>query len=80
MPITFDLATTGGRGPMHLCRDLIEAGTNPSALVAFVRGTTPVFAPTPARWWAERRVREADQSGPIRITRDPFYKLPANPS
>lgn len=66
MTITIDLATSG-RGPHDLCRDLIKEGTDPEALIEFTRGKTPVFRPTPVGWWAARRVREADSSGPMRF-------------
>lgn len=67
MTISINLAETLGRGPTVICRDLIKAGTDPEELVKFTRGTTPVFAATPAQWWAARRVREADGKGPMRL-------------
>ena len=67
MTLSIDLAGTPGRGPTILCRDLIKEGTDPEELIAFSRGSTPVFAATPVQWWASRRVREADRNGPMRL-------------
>ena len=67
MNIQINLAGTPGRGPCALCRELIEAGSDPEEHVEFSRGTTPVFAATPIKWWAGRRVREADAGGPMRF-------------
>ncbi len=66
MTIKVDLATNVG-GPIALCRDLIKTGTDPETLIEFIRGTTPVFKPTPISWWGARRVREADDGGPLRF-------------
>ena len=67
MTISINLAETLGRGPTVICRQLIEAGTDPSENIEFTRGSTPVFAATPVQWWASRRVREADGKGPMRL-------------
>lgn len=67
MTILHDLAGSPGRGPTVLCRALIAAGADPEEHIEFTRGTTQVFAATPIRWWAARRVREADAGGPIRF-------------
>ncbi len=67
MTMTIDLALTKGRGTCDLCRDLIAQGTDPETLIQFTRGSTPVFAATPIKWWVARRVREADDGGPMRF-------------
>lgn len=67
MTILHDLTGSPGRGPTVLCRELIEAGVGPEEHIEFTRGTTPVFAATPIKWWAARRVREADAGGPMRF-------------
>lgn len=72
MAITHDLATTGTKSCTVICRELVKAGADPETLIEFVRrsarGATPVFASKPLQWWSERRVREADNSGPMRFT------------
>jgi len=66
---TIDLATTNGKGPTLICSKMIREGTDPDTQVEFVRGTTPVFAPRSVGSWAAYRVREADDSGPIRFVK-----------
>jgi hypothetical protein len=76
--ITHDLSTTGTKSCCVIARDLIKAGEDPETLLEFIRrspdGTTPVFLPMPLRWWSERRVREADNNGPMRFER--YYAAP----
>lgn len=67
MTIKHDLAGSTGRGPTVLCRELIAAGADPEEHIEFYRRTIPVFAAAPIKWWAVRRVREADAGGPIRF-------------
>lgn len=65
--ITHDLNTTGTKSCTVICRELVKAGADPETTIEFVRASTPVFASRPVRWWAERRVREADSNGPMRF-------------
>lgn len=64
-----DLAKTGTKSCCVIARAMIKAGADPEEHVEFIRGKTPVFAPRPLKWWAERQVREADQNGPMRIVK-----------
>ncbi len=67
--ITHDLANTGTKSCCLIARQMIAAGADPERDIEFTRGQTPVFDPRPLRWWADRRVREADQNGPMRFER-----------
>lgn len=65
--ITHDLANTGTKSCCVIAREMIKAGSDPEEKIEFIRGQTPVFAPRPLGWWSDRRVREADQNGPMRF-------------
>ena len=64
---TIDL-NTAQRTCCATARHLLETGeAHPDDTISFVRGSTPVFNPGPITWWSQRRVREADASGPMRF-------------
>lgn len=67
--ITHDLANTGTKSCCVIAREMIKAGSDPEEKIEFIRGQTSVFAPRPLGWWSDRRVREADQNGPMRFER-----------
>lgn len=62
-----NLANTGMKSCCVIAREMITAGADPEQHIEFTRGQTPVFAPRPLEWWANRRAREADHNGPMRL-------------
>lgn len=65
--ITHDLAKTGTKSCCVIAREMIAAGADPEQHIKFARRQTPVFAPRPLGWWSDRRAREADHNGSMRL-------------
>lgn len=68
MTMVQDLNDTGTKSCCTICRELIKSGADPERTIEFMRGDTRVFTTVQTiGWWAARRVREADHSGPMRF-------------